>query len=85
MKLPSQETVILWVSAVLLVLVLFWIGALLTGCTATKATHLDILCVGPDGQVFHANGISAKQATKLENDWSFAACEVSINETVGGR
>jgi hypothetical protein len=56
---------------------------LLAGCSTQKAMHLDLLCVGPGGEVFHANGISAKQAAEMQNDWDFDSCKVKVKEQQG--
>ena len=51
---------------------------LLSGCASTEATKVHILCTSPDGKVFHAEGISGKQAQVITDEWDLDACDVKV-------
>ena len=52
---------------------------LLTGCTSQKVSDLDI--IWHDGEcLLVADGLSAEQAEQLGREWSFKACEVTVDE-----
>ena len=84
MKRPRDfEDWILICCAVILITIAALFISSLVGCSSQKVMHLDLLCVGPDGEVFHANGVTAAQAGKIENNWDFHSCDVEIEGSQG--
>ena len=70
---------ILLVIAAILAIFILWV---LTSCaTASKTGRMHMLCVGPDGEVFHGEGISGKTGEHMTSDWDFEACKVKAGET----
>ena len=54
----------------------------LSGCSSSqKVRVLHILCVGPDGEVFHAEAVSGDQARAITDNWGFDACKVTVNDS----
>jgi hypothetical protein len=76
MKLPSNFGPTIRFSLILL---------LLAGCSSQKVSKLDLLCVGTEGEVFHAQGISAEQAAEIKNDWDFDACNIRVKKQQGSK
>ncbi len=82
MRQPNLAEGLSWL---LTIAILLFIGLwLLTGCSSQKIQELDILCIGPDGQVFHASGRVAQQAKSMSDEFDLSACGVNVKGEEGG-
>lgn len=71
-----------WILIVIAAVIIFFIVGGLTSCAvAQKGAHMDILCVGPDGEIFHAQGAGVQQGKMMENEWDLGACDIGVHNT----
>lgn len=57
----------------------------LSGCATKSVKSIDVLCVGPDGKVFHAHGAGAEVAGFTDNEWDMRGCDVTVSEEKGSK
>lgn len=79
------EDVILW-GCVLIVIAFIILMLLMGGCAQTKEVReIDVLCVGDDGDVFHAHGVGAEVAGFTQGNWDMRNCDVTVTEEKGNQ
>ena len=85
MKRPRdfEDWILLCIGVILITIAAIFLSSLV-GCSTQKVSKLDLLCVGAEGRVFHAQGITAEQAAEIKNDWDFDACNVRVKKQQGG-
>ncbi len=82
MKKMNPENMILLL-CIVITLVFIVLMLLSAGCSSQKATKVHVLCVGPEGQVFHAEGMSVHQSRVIDTDVKLGACDVNVHEIDG--
>jgi hypothetical protein len=80
MKKSDMENVILIFISIAVIVVVYLI---LSGCTPSTKVR-DMKVIWHDGNcLLYVDGISAKQAKVMSDEWQFKNCEVIVNENEG--
>jgi hypothetical protein len=70
-------------AACIIIVLAFLILWVLMGCATKEFKEIDVLCVGNEGDVFHAHGVGAEVAGFTKGNWDMRNCDVTVTEEKG--
>jgi hypothetical protein len=71
------------VAIIVMLIIAFWLAALLGGCAVKKADKIGLIWAEGADCLLVADGLNVQEAQEIRKDWEFGDCKIGVNESSG--